>query len=308
MPGQQQKAHLRARKRRPESTFAFLDPPAELRNKIYEFAFTATDGIKVSWRTGKNRRRKKPVMLVHGDHGGYPINQLQYVNRQLHKEAAGLEIKYDRVTFTKYPNPVDYSGLKAREVFMGSCTRLRRRWITHIALEGVSIPDYTPYQTPLLQWTDEYIRDSQIFAFCQVLPHLRVDYHYPGFAYAKGTNFGSPSTFVTSASIIMRLFRGTDISNLDKHHDSGIMDNSELDRELEVLFGVATCDELKLLATKAPKLRFFPVDKVLPAQQFSDAAEQEWRVVGGHIVSKDSPRDGARLWTAEAQRWIRDGI
>ncbi|KAH5432465.1 hypothetical protein HBI53_089340 [Parastagonospora nodorum] len=247
-------------------------------------------------------------MLVDGEHGGYPINQLQYVNRQLHKEAAGLEVQYNRLTFAEYPYPADNGGLTAMEIFMGSCTRLRRRWITQIALEGVCIPDYTLYQTPLFQWTDDYMRNSQIFKFCEVLPHIRVDYHYPGFAYTEGTDFASPSTFVTSASIIMRLFRGTDISNLDKHHDSGIMDNGELDRELEVLFGVATCNELKLLATKAPKLRFSPVNKVLPAQQFSDAAEQEWGVVGGHIVSKDSPRDGARLWTAEAQRWIRDGI
>ena len=92
MPRRQQRARLQAYEQRPKPTFAFLELPAELRNKVYEFALTAADGIKVSWRTGKSRRRKKPVMLVDGDHGGYPINQLQYVNRQIYNEAAGLEV------------------------------------------------------------------------------------------------------------------------------------------------------------------------------------------------------------------------
>jgi len=86
------------------------------------------------------------------------------------------------------------------------------------------------------------------------------------------------------------------------------MDNRKLDKRLEKLFGATTCDELRLLATKAPKLRFFPIDKVLLAQQFNDVAEQEWDEGGSHLVSEDSARDGARLWTAEALKWVQDGI
>jgi len=89
-------------------------------------------------------------MLVDGDHGGYPINQLQYVNRQIYNEAAGLEVQYNRITFKDYPYPADNGGLKAVEVFMGSCKRLRRRWITHIALEGICIPQFAPSNVTLV--------------------------------------------------------------------------------------------------------------------------------------------------------------
>jgi hypothetical protein len=160
----------------------------------------------------------------------------------------------------------------------------------------------------LRQWTRDCIKLNGIFYLCECLPHVRIDYRYPGFSYAEGSDFHSPAYFITSALTIMRLFRGTDVSFMDKHHDSGIMNSDELDEMLEYLLGAATCDEFKLFATNAPNLRFYPVDKDLPAQHFSKVAEEEWGNGRVQILSEDSAREGARLWTAEALKWIRDGI
>jgi hypothetical protein len=49
------------------------------------YALTRPTGIRVSWRAGLNRRQKKPVMLTN-DAAFYPINQLQYANKQLRRE------------------------------------------------------------------------------------------------------------------------------------------------------------------------------------------------------------------------------
>jgi hypothetical protein len=81
-------------------------------------------------------------MLVDGSSGSniYPINQLQYVNRELRKETAGLEIQYNRVTFATERLTRGGRATTLALRFAGMCAPNKRSWLTHVVLE-----DSAPY-------------------------------------------------------------------------------------------------------------------------------------------------------------------
>jgi hypothetical protein len=56
--------------------------PAELRNRICQYALTSPNDIKVRWQAEKNRRLLKPTMfVVNGKQDTYRINQPQYIDQ-----------------------------------------------------------------------------------------------------------------------------------------------------------------------------------------------------------------------------------
>lgn len=70
---------------------SFFRLPAELRNKIYELVLTAPNITRIICVPGTARRKQKPK-LVDPQRPEFEFNQLKFVNRQLYKETAGLEV------------------------------------------------------------------------------------------------------------------------------------------------------------------------------------------------------------------------
>jgi hypothetical protein len=74
------------------------------------------------------------MFVDNGKQDTYRVNQLQYVNRQLRKETAGLEIQYSYVHFETYPK-ANSTNIHGFLVFAGSCTPTRFTWLTHVVLD-----------------------------------------------------------------------------------------------------------------------------------------------------------------------------
>jgi hypothetical protein len=118
------KAHPRSRAHERASVFTFFRPPAELRNRIYTYVLTSSTGATLRWQTGIARNLKKPV--IYAPTASAPLNQLQYINRQLHKEIASLEIQHNRISFDPCPS-FHASSNKILIAVTGQCTPTRLR-------------------------------------------------------------------------------------------------------------------------------------------------------------------------------------
>jgi len=210
--------------------FALLDLPAELRNWIYRYALTALEGVTVAWRAGSNRRKKKPVMVLDKEdgtsHAG--INMLQFVNRQLRQETAGLEIQYNRVTFTSYPRPQG-DAMLGLYIFVGSCAPTRTLWLTHVVLEGFHEPDRTSGQTRPISWIHNHATNLlRLVTFCLGHSYMRVDFRMPGFTFVEADFMPMPCNIMCLGVLLTRLFKGLDISHITK----GIQDIAPFDELL----------------------------------------------------------------------------
>ncbi|KAF2029965.1 hypothetical protein EK21DRAFT_89381 [Setomelanomma holmii] len=89
----------------------FFRLPEEIRNIIYGYVLSHLDYcVQFKWIPGKSRKTQKPE-AISGDSGAC-LNQLRYVNWQLYREAAGLELIYNTVLFREH-NP----GASTRRFF-----------------------------------------------------------------------------------------------------------------------------------------------------------------------------------------------
>jgi hypothetical protein len=91
----------RSRLSAPAQPSRLLQLPAELRNKIFELALTHTnwgDGLRLHVPSNNTKRFLYACSEQHESiHRAVEVNQLKYVNKQLWKETAGLEVKYNSV-------------------------------------------------------------------------------------------------------------------------------------------------------------------------------------------------------------------
>ena len=93
--------------------------PAELRIDIYKYYLSEEKGIKLVY--GRDCQTEKPVTVSNDDTNKAPINQLQYVCRQLRKEAAGLEVKYNNVELQPLPG-MRGTGIEGLYMFAKQCS------------------------------------------------------------------------------------------------------------------------------------------------------------------------------------------
>jgi hypothetical protein len=295
------KYRANAANRQFESSFAFLQLPAEICNRIYKYTLTAAEGVRIQWQAGKTNTKKKPVMLVDGDgrSNTYLINQLQYVNHQLHKETAGLEIQYNRVIFSRR-NPIsrEADAIRSALIFAGSCTLEKRLWLTNVILEGLCL---TP-ERPTFECIKNRMLTCGIFKFCQEFPHARVDLRLPGFCFALRHNAGHVPEFMLKGAALVRVFRGTDMSYFLRERFT----NSWYDDALIAESGTDCYAEIKKQAASATRLRIFPIDKRLQVETFKKEMNLWWR--GLAAVHAFHTKGAPDMWASEAQRWFLDSI
>jgi hypothetical protein len=299
---------VKALQRLPDQHFPFLRLPAELHNRVYDFTFVAPDGIKLRWQTGKNRRAKKPVMVVDSEKDSevYPINQLQYVNRQLRKETAGLEIQHNRVIMGAYPK-IKGDAIRSLLVFAYSCTPTRLSWLTEVTLSGLTaLADQTIRQRHPVVWVTDHLRDfAKLLRLYLEASHVTVNLHLPWFAFSnEDGSYKCPVVFITESILLSRLLRGKDLSSIEL----GVNAIKKHDTFLSKMAGYRKAD-LETYGRAAPNLRLRPTD-----EHFAEDAFRE-RL---HLDVNELPLDpafqsylaggGAELWVKYARKWIANGI
>jgi hypothetical protein len=110
-----------------------LTLPAEIRNKIYSYAFASPHGLLLKWTPGVSRRNKKPILVSPNDEGErHSTNQLKYANKQLYRESAGLELQLNTIIVEDYNTECTAQHFLK---FANFCTPTRLGWLTSVVLE-----------------------------------------------------------------------------------------------------------------------------------------------------------------------------
>ncbi|CAE6997167.1 hypothetical protein PTT_19967 [Pyrenophora teres f. teres 0-1] len=158
----------------------FLELPSEIRNQIYTYIFTLTDGVRVSSNLKLCLVNPQPGATESGRTTLVEANALKYTCHQLHFETKVLLLKYT-TSFIFKPSPGDEDALKAFLAFtpaLKSETPIRRT--IHMYLDH-HYPASDPYRCPLgalvgLIVTGDF---NDLAFFCQQNPSLTVLLHYP---------------------------------------------------------------------------------------------------------------------------------
>jgi hypothetical protein len=108
---------------------ALLKLPAELRNRICQYALTADDGVYLDARSTP---RFLQVDTSDDPKDGRESNVLKLTCRQLYRETAGLEIKFNTVEFC---GTTTSSGpAHVLNDFLSTCTALKIQWLKNVRL------------------------------------------------------------------------------------------------------------------------------------------------------------------------------
>ncbi|KAG9193554.1 hypothetical protein G6011_03589 [Alternaria panax] len=168
----------------PQTASLLLRIPGELRNLIYGLALSDADGLIFGYRKPPNHHK----VLA-----GY--NQLKFTCKQLSRETARLEIKYNKILFVQLPHQ-DSAG----EQFIRLLKRLppfKHAWLSEVIL----IDDSTPVQYGSLFTSAKFrqamqelerqvVRESGSIAeaigeFCKAHPQTPVTYHFSSWCFPE---------------------------------------------------------------------------------------------------------------------------
>ncbi|KAF1944321.1 hypothetical protein EJ02DRAFT_98722 [Clathrospora elynae] len=151
--------------------FPFLRLPGELRNRICEYSLTTTEVLQFTEHRGKAR-------LLDPANKVKDFNKLKYVCRQLYKETAGLEVKFNTVVIR-----FDFSSSPKREparifgTFLTTCAPSKVSWFADIILKS----SHSGHNLNDLLEPASHI--FPVATFCRMNPHVKIRYIPGGFEY-----------------------------------------------------------------------------------------------------------------------------
>jgi len=138
----------------------FLRLPGELRNEIYKLALHEDEGLYYV-----NTSLDKPILAMQKA-SSEAYNQLKFVNRQLHSETAGLELRVNKIKFVP-----EREGGTAADQFLHFARILnpdKANSLTNIVLRGcVGASHPFPKSLDVMESINE---------FCETDPACRVSY------------------------------------------------------------------------------------------------------------------------------------
>jgi len=147
----------------------FFRLSAELRNRIYEFALSATRGsLLVEMVRGTSRMSKKP-RLTDYDTPEQEFNQIKFVNRQLYAETAGMEVSFNRIVFAAQLGVRSYRPFHRFHHFVKECAPGKWKWLRHMVL----VSTFTSKDKDAFGWM--YNNRHEVIALinlCIANPHL----------------------------------------------------------------------------------------------------------------------------------------
>jgi hypothetical protein len=175
------------------TTAGFSSLSGETRNQIYEYVLTSSSRIRYFDNTGTSR--SKPIFYESKgcfDSGGEfdesatqrnrtvhippsEFNQLKYVNRQLYKETAGLELKYNKLDFVAPVGILEPCGRQLIN-FMTRMMPSMHAWLTTIT---IGQPVDTAAESSSFM-SDSYETVNLLDQICDKYSHIKVRVILPG--------------------------------------------------------------------------------------------------------------------------------
>jgi hypothetical protein len=131
-PSQTEPSQVKSSQEKP----TFLTLPPELRNDIYKLVFHAKNGL--FHRKNFAKSPNKPFCFnrmkwLSSDSIAVEINQLKYVCRQLYKETAGVEVKYNTLVF-EHNHHGGPTAIDQFIQFTNTCSQVKSKWIRSVLL------------------------------------------------------------------------------------------------------------------------------------------------------------------------------
>ncbi|PVI01255.1 hypothetical protein DM02DRAFT_361385 [Periconia macrospinosa] len=221
------------------NAFPFFELPAELRNRICEFALTAEDPLEAA-SEGTDAR---PYLVLDPDDPQKAFNQLKNVNKQLRQETADLELRYNTLSFNH-----DNTGTPLDEVFnfIEFLGDEKRNWVRKIVLN----PNLFGEPDPIQNW---YYEVKRLDRLCCDNPHMMVRYLIYTEHYDYENLEGTEHLLYDMAMHLLQL-RGVSLPGLKAIElDEEFQEQFEFWKEANETYGGTQCTPLV-----APNLRFYP--------------------------------------------------
>ena len=247
---------------------SLLNLPGELRNTILEYALTAS-------------KRLRPVSSFYREGIILPaLNQVQFVNRQLHSETRELEIRYNCLEFRSSWWPYLATPVQCAEHYFANLPEHKRCWVREVAFEGED-PYYNCW-LPELPWLPALTK------FCQAYPNTRVKYMCPLWLLKDDRmermfitiKIGSDYSLALRGDVLPDLFGGPE----------------EVQRQ--IAFCRARLEDLGNL----DNFRVYPAVDALPQTWESEECKAFWEDM------HSPPEGGMEVWMRAVKGWIEHGI
>jgi hypothetical protein len=286
------RARKRLRAQRNSHAPSLLDLPAELCNEIYGLVLTAPYGLRVRRAPGASRNMQKPVMSENGG-SEQSINQLKYVNRQLHAETAGLEIRFNTITFnTQKPRAATRRFFQ----FTLKCAPNKLKWLRNVVIHE-KLGKQESYHIEHIKANMKGIID--LFKFAAANPHIAIKYRLPSWnpmtwGYLKSH---AAYRFLIHGLVLELLFRDQDNSRLApeqgderrKCFDELIFDTMGKHRS-----------SLEAVRMNVPNLRFYPDAAYWREDDFRTDAMRAWQKAA--LDPLDLPENALKVWVGCVER------
>lgn len=265
--------------------------PSELRNRIYEFALSASTPLYyLEPHKGSKAILHIRTALPHPPHHqAVEFNQLKYANKQLYAETAGLELKFNNITISArwaFNNPA------AKLVtWLSSMPPAKIAWINTITLTF----DVRPvlYGIVSLQVPETAETIAQLSHLCKSHPTINVKYILPFWQpHQLITKFDT--LFFSEAIYYSIVFRGNNLTNTlfpnDPYHQR------EADKYLSRAQNWRR--NIRLEDLQATNLSYMPNG----AEQFTGVSKDQV-LAPPSILSPES-------WVGKdfAVKWLREGM
>jgi hypothetical protein len=310
------------------TTIGFSSLSGEVRNQIYEYVLTSSSRIRYLDNTGTSR--PKPIFYEgkgcfdsgrefdesatqHNRtlHISPPeFNQLKYVNRQLHEETAGLELKYNELDFVAPVGSMEPCGRQLIN-YMTCLKPSMHAWLTTVTV-GQPV-DNTADSSSFM--SDSYETVNLLDQICHKHSHIKVRVILPGWRLCPDQDENPLDNFIGRGLLFAWSLRGDSclsifssifheqtrrLSMMTMHTLIGRGNHSEHGRRDNPYQGIIKWGVARMHRLTAPNLRFVPV-VMLGDGGLAGLSDL-------HRVWEGMPRISSEAVLLESEEWISEGI
>ncbi|KAF1916021.1 hypothetical protein BDU57DRAFT_538362 [Ampelomyces quisqualis] len=204
--------------------FRLLDLPAELRNKIFEYALTCPNGLHVRTLAIPSKRLawRHILLAAHDQHldllsRSNEFNQLKFVNKQLYLETAHTELKHNNITATTKYNGDLGPGYQFI-AWVRAVPPEKRAWLagaTVVLAEGFVQDPAQEYHRDVWRHRHHPKIDpsiSQLAKFCKAYPAVSIQYHLPDLCFTRHMRTVSKTNNPHVRADVQGMFQSTAIT------------------------------------------------------------------------------------------------
>ncbi|KAI4931192.1 hypothetical protein J4E85_003781 [Alternaria conjuncta] len=275
----------------------FLLPP-ELRNVIYEYVLTTPDAT-LKYTTNDTSGHKQ-------------LNQLQYVNKQLHQECAHLELKFNTTITISTRAEGKTTATEQFFALLASLPEEKHKWLRTVALQNTDA-DVNEYLTQrnnpgkrVLTQIDNQANMCRLAKLCRQMPYITVEHKWSMFS-AKVLKTASngpvePLMVIALGVALSEHLLGdsrTELWPMEPNTRPVIEKGVEIVRGWNMFDIKGGMSQPLHESLRADNLHFFPMEDILESEEVPVRT-------GTHFNNKGE--DLAPIWRAAIRKWVAEGL